>query len=116
MPKKNPIDQNEAFGKRLVMLMKQKKMTVRKAAEIAGVGSSKIQSWRSGVFPSSDFSGLSQLAVVLGVSLEWLLTGANSSEPGIHDVFVDGGEVFDGYLKVKIQKIIPQHKAEKGDR
>lgn len=89
-------------------------MTIRKAAEIAGVGTSTIDNWRGGALPE-DYSAVKRLASELGVSFSFLLTGeeetrASNSPPAIAEVFDDGGALFDGYAKIMIQKLVPRQK------
>lgn len=89
-------------------------MTVREAAEFAGVPSSTIQGWREGSAPT-DFGAVRKLARRLGVTLSFLLTGqedASNSAATVEQVFQDGGSLFDGYLEVKIKRLIPRQKEE----
>ena len=52
----------------------------------------------------------------MGVSFTFLLTGEedgrNQVLPSITEVFDDGGELFDGYAKITIQRLIPRKKEE----
>jgi transcriptional regulator with XRE-family HTH domain len=99
------------FARILVTLMDERKMTVREAGEIAGVGHSTIVSWRSGSLPE-DFRAVRALAKKLGVSFSYLLTGEDDSRPDgaplVSEVFQDGGVIFDGYAKISIQRLIPK--------
>lgn len=94
--------------------MAENEITVRRAAEIAGVGTSTVDSWRSGALPE-DYLAVRKLAHGLGVSLSFLLTGeedktSNKLVPSITEVFEDGGSLFDGYAKITIQRLIPRKK------
>lgn len=104
------------FAKLLVDLMKEKNMTVRSAATVAGVGASTIVSWRSGALPE-DYRAVKALAQALGVSFSFLLTGEEDDRgtdaPSMTEVFQDGGSLFDGYAKISIQRLIPRKKEEK---
>jgi transcriptional regulator with XRE-family HTH domain len=95
----------------LIALMSQKQMTVRQAAEIAGVGHTTIVNWRGGALPE-DFKAVRLLAGALGVSFSFLLTGEDDTRPdgaaSITEVFEDGGALFDGYAKITIQRLIPK--------
>ena len=102
------------FAKILRQLMVERQITVREAADIAGVGTSTIDNWRSGALPE-DYSAVRRLAHYLGVSFSFLLTGEEDSRgegkmPAISEVFDDGGALFDGYAKITIQRIIPRKK------
>ena len=105
-----------AFAKLLTELMAEKQMTVRRAAEIGGVGASTIVSWRSGSLPE-DFRAVRALAKALGVSFSFLLTGEDDSRPAgavsIHEVFQSGEPLFDGYAKITIQRLIPLKRENK---
>lgn len=100
------------FGKILRSLMAEKNITIRQAAEIAGVGSSTIDDWRGGALPE-DYSAVKRLAGALGVSFAFLLTGeedkrSGSALPSVAEVFDDGGQLFDGYAKITIQRLLPR--------
>lgn len=87
-------------------------MTVREAAEIAGVGVSTIDDWRGGALPE-DYSAVKLLAGSLGVTFSFLLTGEDDREkqsglPSVTEVFDDGGALFDGYAKITIQRLLPR--------
>jgi transcriptional regulator with XRE-family HTH domain len=104
------------FSALLVKLMREKNMTVRTAAKIANVGASTLVNWRSGALPE-DFRAVRALSKALGVSFSFLLTGEDDSRPegapGVNEVFLDGGSLFDGYARVQIQRLIPKKKDEK---
>ena len=116
MKKKRHEVQNQ-FAKNLRALMAEKKITVRKAAELAGVGSSTVDNWRGGALPEN-FTAVKRLAHSFGVSFSFLLTGEDDSAeqlPSITEVFDDGGALFDGYAKITIQRLIPRKaKANEG--
>lgn len=101
------------FAKNLVNLMAEKKMTVRNAASIAGVGASTIVSWRSGAMPE-DFRAVKKLAKAFNVSFSFLLTGEDDSKteglPSIQEVFDPSDFLFDGFAKITIQRLIPRKK------
>ena len=97
------------FSRRLNELMERRRLTVQKAATIAGTGTSKIQAWKSGSL-STDYDALHRLAKALDVSFEYLLTGKSETEAGIDEVFSLSEKVFDGYMKVKIERMIPKKK------
>jgi len=102
------------FSKILRALMTEKSVSVRKAAELAGVGTSTIDNWRGGALPE-DYSAVKRLARGLGVSFSFLLTGEEDTRegraPAISEVFDDGGPLFDGYAKIMIQRLIPRKKS-----
>jgi transcriptional regulator with XRE-family HTH domain len=92
--------------------MRDRELGVRAAAKAAGVSPSTIVSWRAGAAPE-DFAAVKRLAVALGTTLSWLLTGEDDARPaGVAPVaaecFEDGGPLFDGYAKITIQRLIPK--------
>lgn len=99
------------FSKNLTSLMEEKKMTLKKASQIAGVGISTNNSWRSGALPE-DYNVVKKLAKFLGVSLSFILTGEDDSRssgpPAINEVFQKGDELFNGYALIKVLKLIPR--------
>lgn len=64
----------KVFSANLCASMEGKGMSVRQAAKAAGVSVSTIQSWRTGSSPN-DYLAVRRLAVALGTTLTWLLTG-----------------------------------------
>jgi transcriptional regulator with XRE-family HTH domain len=111
---KRKKEQPTHFTKTLCELMEEKNMTVRKAAEIAGVGTSTINSWRSGAHPE-DFLAVKKLAHALGTTLSFLLTGESDSKADgqttpIAEVFDNGGMFFDGYARIRIERLVPRFK------
>lgn len=104
------------FAKLLRSLMTERGMTIRQAAELAGVGPSTIDDWRSGQLPE-DYSAVKRLAAALGVSFSFLLTGEEdqrdrSGLPSLTEVFEDGGALFDGYAKITIQRLLPRNRGK----
>jgi len=112
--KKRSQKEKSLFAKNLRALMAEKKVTVRAAAAIAGVGTSTIDNWRGGALPE-DFVAVKRLAHSFGVSFSFLLTGGDDSSPDrlplIAEVFDDGGALFDGYAKITIQRLVPRKKS-----
>lgn len=104
------------FSKILRSLMSEKKMTLRQAAQIAGVSPSTIDDWRAGALPE-DYSAVKRLAQEFGVTLSFILTGEDDSPrenqlPSVTEVFSDGGALFDGYAKITIQRLIPRKQGD----
>lgn len=102
------------FAKILRSLMQEKSITVRKAADLAGVASSTIDDWRGGALPE-DYSAVKRLADGLNISFAFLLTGEEDNRrqielPTMTEVFEDGGVLFDGFAKISIQRLIPRKK------
>jgi transcriptional regulator with XRE-family HTH domain len=111
------IRRQEEFSDRLLKLMEKNSVSVRDAAELAGVAKSTMQDWRSGVSPAN-FMGLKRLAEGLNTTLGFLLTGQDETRkdgaiPQLSEVFLDGGVMFDGYAKITIQRLIPKAEGDK---
>lgn len=106
------------FSKLLVSLMEEKGLGVREAARVAQVSPSTIVSWRSGSLPE-DYRAVKRLAKELGVSLSFLLTGEDETRlagiPSVSEVFEDGGVYFDGYARIKIERLIPKRSSGSPD-
>lgn len=101
------------FGKRLTGLMNEQNLSVRAAAKVAGVAVSTLDNWRNGS-PPRNFKSAQKLSRHLGVSLSFLLTGEDDVRPDgvlkIEEVLIDGGEIFEGLLEVKIKRLLPRRK------
>jgi transcriptional regulator with XRE-family HTH domain len=102
---------NKDFGMRLQRLMKERDVTLREAAEAAGIPTSTLHRWRQGS-PGGDYAALKKLAVHLGVTLDYLLTG-ESDEPAhglvaaaVGESLEQGGVLFDGLLEVRIRRVM----------
>lgn len=98
--------------------MTERGLTVRDAAEIAGVNSSTVHDWKSGTSPH-DYEAVSRLAKGLGTNLEFLLTGKHPSKdaaPSVSQVFQSGGIVFDGFAKITIERLIPRTDDEENEK
>jgi len=100
----------ENFSRRLVRLMTDEELTVREAAKVAGVAASTIQNWRSGTLPGGDYDAVRKLALRLGVSMSYLLTGLDDTPhtlpPVIQDVLTDSGESWKGIFEISVKKLV----------
>jgi len=106
------------FAKTLRSLMTEKGISVRRAAESAGVATSTVDDWRAGTTPA-DYLAVKRLARALGVSFSFLLTGEdeeNRAPTTVTEVFSDGGILFDGYAKISIQRLVPRNGSGKGSQ
>lgn len=102
------------FGKRITELMSKNGLSVRRCAQLLGLHPSVVQSWKQGTL-STDYEALSKFAATCGCSLDFVLTGHNSSKPGVEDVFSDGGPLYDGYARIIVQRLIPANTLKKKD-
>jgi len=100
------------WGKRLAEILKERKISQKEAASIAGVRPSVLSGWIAGMSPR-DFDSLKVLSDHLQVSFTWLLTGAEEIKgqtPSVAEAFEDGGTLYDGYAKISIQRLVPRNK------
>lgn len=67
------------FAKNLGNILRERQLSLRAAAKMAGVSPSVVSGWSAGAQPTNVLA-VHRLAKALGVSFEWLLTGEHSSE------------------------------------
>jgi transcriptional regulator with XRE-family HTH domain len=99
-------NKNLGLGKRITQLLSDRKLTVRKAAELANCPVSTIQNWKNDVAPT-DFNAVYRLAKAVGVSLSYLLVGECDSATGIEDVLAQDGEILEGVYEIRLKKLRP---------
>ncbi len=112
--KKERLRPSLPFAHILNSILKERGISVRKAAEMAGVGASTVMSWKAGALPEN-YSAVKRLAEGLGTTLGFLLTGEDDTRvpgsiPAIAEIFDDAGPIFDGYAKITVQRLIPKNK------
>lgn len=86
-------DRDEHWGIRLVASLKEKKISLRKAAVIAGVPPSTVDSWSAGRSPS-DLKAVKRLSDHLEISFTWLLTGEEDRPVDLEQLFDGNSPVF----------------------
>lgn len=79
------------FAKNLAQVLKDKGLSQKAAAEIAGVAPSVISDWLSGAIPQ-DLNALMKICQALSCDFQFLLTGVHS-RPDIKDITL--AEIFD---------------------
>ncbi len=106
-----PKNGEEHWGQRLMGALREKKLSLRKAAAIAGVPASTADSWSAGRSPS-DLKAVKRLCDHLAISFTWLLTGEDDirAEFELDHIFETPSTIFDGYLKIKIERLMPKAK------
>ncbi|MEK6706035.1 MAG: hypothetical protein AABZ06_09620 [Bdellovibrionota bacterium] len=112
--KKPRLRPDTPFTRILNSIMKERAISVRKAAKMAGVGISTVMSWKSGAMPEN-YIAVKRFAEGLGTTLSFLLTGEDDTRqpgalPAIAEVFDDAGLIFDGYAKITVQRLVPKTK------
>lgn len=109
MPKLRGNNKKDRWGIRLKAILKEKKLTFRKAAAIAGVSASVIDSWTNGATPS-DLHAVKRLSDHLQVDFTWLLLGEHDKTTHIPPVteLYDEQIFFDGLARIRIDRLIPK--------
>lgn len=101
------------LDKTLGQLLKDKNISARELARQTGIPQSTINNFLSGRGPHKPEQILS-IAKYFSVSMELLLFGEDDRPPTLSDVLTEG--LFEGWLKVKIERAIPNsRKIKKGD-
>jgi transcriptional regulator with XRE-family HTH domain len=99
------------FNIRLQKLIASSGMNLSAVARKASIPVTTLQPWTLNTLPT-DYAAIKRLAGVLGVSFSYLLTGEDdavlASNPKIEDVLLDGGDLFEGILEVRIKRLIPK--------
>ncbi len=86
-------------------LKKDQGMTTKALASLCGVSVATIHSWANGGYPAESVHALKKLSNHFGKSLAAALCG----EEDISQLdILEKSLVFDGYLKVKIERVIPK--------
>lgn len=101
------------WGTRLRAILKERGMSVRKAARVAGVSPSVLDSWTSGATPK-DLMAVKRLADDLGVSFSWLVIGEREdirAPLSVSELFEET-PYFDGYARIRIDRLIPKGKGK----
>ncbi len=105
--RKKKTDTSNDWGQRLLDVMKERKLTIRNVAKIAGVSSpSVIDSWIKSSSPS-DLMAVNRLCMELNISFRWLLTGEHEQNERIASVAEIFEEVpyFDGMARIVITRL-----------
>jgi len=109
------VTKTESWGKRLQSALKERGITQKDAAKLSGVRPSVVAGWISGASPNN-FLAVKKLADHLGISFSWLMTGLpDKSEPmsSISEMFEEQ-EYFDGYARIRIDRLVPRKKKAGG--
>lgn len=97
------------WGTRLRRVLKEQNISLRKAARIAGVSASVIDSWSAGSTPGN-LLAVKRLTDELKISFCWLLTGdaENTSQSLPMSQLFDEQPYFEGYARIRIEKLTPK--------
>jgi transcriptional regulator with XRE-family HTH domain len=100
------------LSKVLKSLLQERNISVRALSRELKIPQSTLNSIVSGKQPGS-IEQLLVLAQYFGVSLEYLATGEDSEHPTLGEVLTEA--VYDGWLKVKIERAIPNRRKPRGN-
>jgi transcriptional regulator with XRE-family HTH domain len=95
------------LDKTLQKLMKDRGVSTRTLSQATGVPQSSISAMCAGR-NSQRPEALLSISKFFGVSIEFLLFGEDDAAPTLATILSE--EVFSGYLKVKIERLIPDKK------
>lgn len=101
------MSKTEIWGKRLGAILKEKNISQKVAAKIAGVQPSVLSGWLAGQSPQ-DFMAVKKLVDSLQISFTWLMTGAadkNEKMASISEIFEEQ-QYFDGYARIRIDRLV----------
>ena len=113
MPNK-PKRQKEltrGISDRLRSLIEEKGFSIRSLSTLSDIPKSSLNNWVSGESIPTDFDALLRLSNILETNLSFILCGVNDSrptKPSVTEVFKLGDVIFDGYLKVRVERVIPR--------
>lgn len=97
-----------SFARNLAVVMKQRGLSLRAVADMAGVSVSSVSDWLNNANPT-DYMKVARLARRLGIGFEWLLTGTSGESEGrtlsLEEIFEDDSVEFDGIWKIKAVKL-----------
>jgi transcriptional regulator with XRE-family HTH domain len=96
----------EHWGKRLSSVLKDKDISQRRAANIAGIGRSVMNNWTTGVSPTN-LAAVHRLCEALDISFTWLLIGAEAKHASSLKIIGDFDKEFsfDGYARIRIDAL-----------
>lgn len=106
---KNKRPKKDNWGARLRSVLKEKQISLRRAADIAGVSPSVLDNWANGSSPE-DLQAVKRLCNQIGISFSWLLTGerdVGAKDPSITE-FYEEVPYFDGLARIRIDRLLPR--------
>jgi transcriptional regulator with XRE-family HTH domain len=97
------------FGSILRSMMKERALTLKQVAELAGVRTSVVQNWLSQANPH-DLQAVAKLSRGLGVSFKSLLLGEQEEITQVVSAseLFEESDLFEGICKVSIKKLTPR--------
>ena len=97
------------FAKNLKELMQKHSVTAKELSRKTGVPTSTLSEWLGGRVPRLSDDAV-KVAQVLGVSLEFLVTGTSAEENIVKEVFSSAGKEFvsihNGVYRIQVEKYV----------
>ncbi|MEY4065932.1 MAG: hypothetical protein RIR26_2140 [Pseudomonadota bacterium] len=97
-----------SFGKNLSKVMKIRNLRIQDVAEMAQVSKSVVHAWTTGTSPR-DLLAVRRLSDALQIPFSELVFG-ETELVGIEMMSVDDVPFFDGYCRLRIERVIPKNK------
>lgn len=101
--------ETSTFAENLKKILKQRGISQRIAAQMAGVSNSTMNDWLSGSAPN-DLHKVSNLAKALNVSFESLCLGTHDGRPidqiPIEEIFEEVPTDFEGVYKITAKRLV----------
>lgn len=97
------------FKNMLSSIMKERKLTVKEVAGLAGVSPSVVQNWLSAQNPH-DLNAVALLAEKLGIPFKRLLLGVDETvdTPTSLQQLYESQDFFDGLAHISIKRLVPR--------
>ena len=89
----------------LTRLLEERRVTLKQVAAATKIKPSTLSGWKGGVSPR-DLGEVRVCARYFGVSMEKMLFDETQENLFLEELLTEG--VFDGFLKVKIERVIPK--------
>lgn len=99
------------WGLRLSDILREKRISFRKAAQLAGVSVSVIDSWTGNSSPAN-LLAVRRLCNALDISFSWLLTGEHDRQErqmSLTETY-ETLPYFNGLARIQIEQLIPRKK------
>lgn len=99
------------INQNLQKLMKERGVTLKALSKATAIPVSTLGSYTAGKKSSYSPEHLGRLCEFFSVSADYLLFGEQSGADSLNSLLTE--QVFDGFLKVKIERVIPTNKKDK---
>lgn len=73
----------DSFGSRLLLLRREKHLTVEQIAKLCGIAQPTWTTWENGARPRDFLNAVTKIVDATGVDRDWLLWGASDPRRGV---------------------------------